>query len=345
MAEYRRRKVCDAVVPYSPELNNGLTMRACRQTPCVLSEVQEGSWPEAQPGAGQAKGRQDFERECEPMNKLAFQITTAAFVVCGTCMPAAGASPDESPRTAVVSLAEHPWNRAQADLHIATTHLAAGGIRAIAPDVPALEAELAGAKQSYDEEFLASGPIYLLADGMAETLVATSLGADKKLNPTGRQVFVVGDPYPKISLYLGSYYDDIGDPEKALRALEAGLTLPNGVVGFVELGENRPWLMLEKGAALNSLKRWDESIATSDAGIAMNDLADNIRAHFYRNRGFALTELGRLDDAEKAYRDSLKFSPNNPVATGELEYIAKLKAGGTTQPGGLAPLKGSGTAN
>jgi len=278
------------------------------------------------------------------MNKLAIQITTAAFVVCGTCTSATGTSPDESSRTAV-PLAEHPWNKAQADLHSATTHLAAGGIRAIAPDVPALEAELAGAKQSYDEEFLGSGPIYLLADGMAETLVATSLGADKKLNPTGRQVFVVGDPYPKISLYLGSYYDDIGDPEKALRALEAGLTLQKGVVGFVELGQNRPWLMLEKGAALNSLKRWNESIATSDAGIAMKDLADDIRAHFYRNRGFALTELGRLDDAEKAYRDSLKFSPDNPVATGELEYIAKLKAGGTTQPGGLAPLKGSGTPN
>jgi cytochrome c-type biogenesis protein CcmH/NrfG len=46
-----------------------------------------------------------------------------------------------------------------------------------------------------------------------------------------------------------------------------------------------------------------------------------------RKKGYALTELGRLDDAEVAYRDSLRSQPGNPVAENELAYIAHLKSG------------------
>jgi Flp pilus assembly protein TadD len=51
-----------------------------------------------------------------------------------------------------------------------------------------------------------------------------------------------------------------------------------------------------------------------------------------RGRGFVLTELGRLDEAEAAYRESLKIEPDSERAKNELQYIARLKAGGPSAP-------------
>lgn len=64
-----------------------------------------------------------------------------------------------------------------------------------------------------------------------------------------------------------------------------------------------------------------------------------MRAHLQRGRGFALTELGRLDEAEAAYNEALKIDPNDDRAKHELEYIAHLKAGGSPTEGGLAPVQ------
>ena len=52
-----------------------------------------------------------------------------------------------------------------------------------------------------------------------------------------------------------------------------------------------------------------------------------------RNRGYALTELRRLDEAQAAYEASLTLDPANALAENELRYIASLKAG-------AAPTKG-----
>ena len=45
-----------------------------------------------------------------------------------------------------------------------------------------------------------------------------------------------------------------------------------------------------------------------------------------RGMGFALIEQGKLDEAEKKYKESLKADPDNKLALSELEYIKKLKA-------------------
>ncbi len=42
-----------------------------------------------------------------------------------------------------------------------------------------------------------------------------------------------------------------------------------------------------------------------------------------RKRGYVLVELGRWDEADAAYRQSLVADPNNQLAKNELDYIAK----------------------
>ena len=45
-----------------------------------------------------------------------------------------------------------------------------------------------------------------------------------------------------------------------------------------------------------------------------------------RGRGFALTELGRLDEASQAYEASLVLEPGNALAKNELQYLSQLRA-------------------
>jgi Flp pilus assembly protein TadD len=52
----------------------------------------------------------------------------------------------------------------------------------------------------------------------------------------------------------------------------------------------------------------------------------------YRGLGVSLIDLDKLDEAELALNTSLKYSPKNPTALGELNYIDKLRAGKPKQP-------------
>lgn len=47
-----------------------------------------------------------------------------------------------------------------------------------------------------------------------------------------------------------------------------------------------------------------------------------------RGIGFSLIEIGRLDEAEGALRESLDLDPGNPMALSELEYIDHLRSQG-----------------
>ena len=47
----------------------------------------------------------------------------------------------------------------------------------------------------------------------------------------------------------------------------------------------------------------------------------------WRCRGSVLIEMGRLDDAENAFKSSLEIEPNSEVALNELRYIDHLRRG------------------
>ena len=134
-----------------------------------------------------------------------------------------------------------------------------------------------------------------------------------------------GNPYPTAAFYLGSYYNEIGQPERALAVLDLGLVA----------GPNSPILLAERDAALAAQQRWDDELAGAARGLAIPNLAPTDHALMLRNRGYALTELKRLDEAQQAYEESLQLEPDNALAKNELTYIAGLKAGAQATQGGM----------
>ena len=205
-----------------------------------------------------------------------------------------------------------------------------GGIPAVKSHAADIERALIGGREIIDDA-AAHGTI--LTDGGGE-----SLGAMEIASKDGKSVVAVPNPYPFLALYLGSYYNEVGRPEDALRVLTLGLSLfVRG--GNPPLGRHWAALMSERGVALDALKRFDEALAGYDELLRQPNVDERTRALIYRGRGFALTEIGRLADAEAAYQKSLEIEPGNARALRELSYIRSLKAGGQRAPGVVAPLQ------
>jgi tetratricopeptide (TPR) repeat protein len=259
---------------------------------------------------------------------IAFAVVAAFGLIC---LPALAARADDTATPA--ASAEHPWEKDQALLESTMAAIKTDGITAVAAHVAELEQALAGAKTT----FYIDGTTYVLTDGAAEALIAMTMIASDKSGKSSKGV-AVDNPYPGIALCLGSYYDEIGKSDEALRVLDAGLA--SSAVTGIEAGDHRPILLTERGAAFVALKRWPDALASYDEGLKIDDLDDGIHAHLLRGRGFALTELNRLDEAEAAYNESLKLDPGNERAMHELKYIAQLRAGAPPSPSsGLAPLQ------
>ena len=252
-------------------------------------------------------------------------LIAGIFAAASQCLPWAYAA--ASP--------ERPWEDAQAVITATEADAMKNGIRGIQPHAADLEAVLASADKAYRATTPAAGPIYKFVDSQAEALEAMMAAAtDKRPEVAGRKAVAVKNPYVLASFYLGTYYDEIGKPQDALRVLDAGLALPQ-VDPELAGGSHRPALISERGAALIAMKRMPEALADYDMGLKLGGLPAPYRGKLLRGRGYVLTELGRLDDAEQAYRDSLVADPNNQRAMAEMAYIGKIKAGGSHATGGM----------
>jgi tetratricopeptide (TPR) repeat protein len=245
---------------------------------------------------------------------------------------------DDAASSAPPVATAQPWQKDQALETAAWADIQSGGILAIAPHVSDLEQALTNANQTMASAMSSNGAQVVFTDGAAEAMIALVAASSGKSGSSAR-VEAQDNPYPGIGLCLGSYYNEIGKSDDALRVLNEALALDAVQSGGLGLGEHVPLLISEKGAALNALKRWPNAIAAYDAGLAINGLEAPARALLYRGRGFALTESGRLDDAEASYRESLKLEPGNSRAESELEYIARVRAGQPPTQGGLIPIQ------
>lgn len=76
-------------------------------------------------------------------------------------------------------------------------------------------------------------------------------------------------------------------------------------------------------------KEWQHSIdAYTNAEAAASftpERRDYERCVSFRGIGYDLVELGRLDDAEAAYRKCLAIIPDEPKSLGEIEYIKEQR--------------------
>ncbi len=204
----------------------------------------------------------------------------------------------------------------------------AGGPGALKAHIEALRLVLAHTPDPYNKVEKRPGVVYYrtgsAGDADAFTLRIVAEAAQAK---TSVRVVRLADPYPTAAALIGSYNDETGHFDEALAALDKGHAIAPSDANVT----------IERGAALSALHRWADALADYSDGLAAlgPDGPPTLRGFLLRGQGFTLTELKRYDEAEAAYRESLKVDPNHGVATQELAYIARVRGGGAPTATGL----------
>ncbi len=92
------------------------------------------------------------------------------------------------------------------------------------------------------------------------------------------------------------------------------------------LESDQPSLLYEKASLFYRIKRYEHSVEEYKRLLQTTACFSNPqRARAYRGLGEALTAMGKYDDAELAFYQSLKFDPDNKKAIAELDYIDKVR--------------------
>ena len=186
--------------------------------------------------------------------------------------------------------------------------------------VPALRTALARAPSVYPRIERRGDTVIVRGNSGQEGLFLAGLIAGEK-KPV--QVNVEFNIYGLAAFVLGAAEVGRKRPIEALAFLDKGLALqPDNLM-----------LVTEKGMALTLLQRHAEALVLFDAAIADNSpqYDDSGLARLLRARGFSLIELDRLDEAEAAYRSSLKLEPDHGGALAELKYIVARRSGGDSK--------------
>jgi len=107
----------------------------------------------------------------------------------------------------------------------------------------------------------------------------------------------------------------------------------DAVAMAVDLSPREPQYLSELGYTWQADKDWPRSLdlyqQAERAAASIEDPAQrNLETgRALRGQGFSLVELGRWDDAERAYLRCLEIDPKDRAAAGELEYVrAQRKA-------------------
>jgi Flp pilus assembly protein TadD len=157
----------------------------------------------------------------------------------------------------------------------------------------------------------------------AEALVymaGVAADADRGVSEYKRAVAV--SPTWAFAYYYKAYaLLDLDRVDQARPFLEKALSLaPMNPLFLSELGHMRRMRTDWEG----SLQAYADSLAATEIGSTdAGRKLDQARA--MRGQGYALIELGRLDEAKAKYRKSLKLDPGSSIAKDELDYIKQLK--------------------
>jgi len=240
----------------------------------------------------------------------------APLALAQTPAPAPGPAPALSPQQA-------------ADQKVVWEALHSGGFQALQSYLPQLKAVLDRAPARYPRVEDRGAVTLLREDGdlPSAAVLGTLLAAAGQGKST--RIEHEFNTYGMAAFLLASFANEMHRSQEAVDYADRGLRLQ----------PDNPRLVTEKATALEELHRPAEALAALDGWLAAEPVARTTtdKARVLRGRGYALTELGRLDEAEAAYRDSLKFEPGHKGAENELTYIAGLKAG-RPKTGGISTV-------
>jgi tetratricopeptide (TPR) repeat protein len=134
---------------------------------------------------------------------------------------------------------------------------------------------------------------------------------------------LMGGSYSRAYYLLAYAYLELKDAKNADANLDQALVLE----------PDSPVLLAEKGTLNQITGKPDIAVTFFQKAIDSKACKlDKELGKSYRGLGVSLIDLEKLDEAEKALYTSLKYSPNNQTALGELNYIDKLRAGKPKQP-------------
>ncbi|WP_263366712.1 tetratricopeptide repeat protein [Edaphobacter bradus] len=138
----------------------------------------------------------------------------------------------------------------------------------------------------------------------------------KRASEHGRTLVWIAPSYSKAWWQLAVVCAEEQRLDNALVCVESGISIE----------PDHPRLWSEKGFILNRLKRHSEALRCYEEATLVRAWAPASQiSRAFRGQGSALIDLGRLDDAETAYRRSLDLEPTNRSAPHELEYIQHMR--------------------
>lgn len=208
-----------------------------------------------------------------------------------------------------------------ATVQAAQSALTAGGYSALQAHLPRLKAVLGRFPGIYPAQETRGRRVIIRADDEQEAMTQGLIIGTMAMTSGRGAVTVESRPnvYPRAALLLASEAVEGGRFDEAIGYLDLGLARQPRNIG----------LAAEKAAALNFTDRHAEVLTLLDPLVetTLLDIGGST-AVLQRHRGFALIELGRLDEAEAAYRASLEDEPENATARSQLAYIGHLRTEG-----------------
>jgi tetratricopeptide (TPR) repeat protein len=143
------------------------------------------------------------------------------------------------------------------------------------------------------------------------------LGCSFKLGESAKKKIVWAWPSYSYAYHLLAYIEvERNNPDKALQYLDQALLLE----------PDRPDILCEKAYTLVKMKKFQEAYDLYEKAKDIRSWAsDKQRAKALRGMGSVLIDLGRLDEAEARFKESLKLEPENKIAQNELDYIIKVR--------------------
>ncbi len=182
-----------------------------------------------------------------------------------------------------------------------------------------LQAVIANTPANYMHEFEQDGSRYVKFWDREEFTAHSTMGTPDQ----AAHLVWLPNAYPRAHYYMAYVCVERRQPHDALRWLDAA----------IKLEPAQPQLQLEKALVLARLRQHGTALdlyqrVLEDTAV----LAPRLRAMALRGRGLQLIELGRLDEAEQSFQESLTIDPDSPVALKELEYIQHLRCGGEAAP-------------